>query len=81
MKYVKDLISNREELYDLGIDPQEQASLVQSLPETVLKASTLLDEFEKESLRLRQFYKINDLEKSALDEETEDKLRGLGYIQ
>lgn len=81
MKYIQDLITNREELYDLTADSQEQTSIASLYPEQLQKARDILKEFKNESTRLRQHYKVIQKQKSNLDEETEEKLRALGYIQ
>ena len=81
MKYIRHLVTPKEELFDLAADPEERFSLVQSAPSKVKQAKKLLREHRVESERIRKIYGVRGTEEVELDEETKQRLRSLGYIQ
>ena len=81
LKYIRHVMSPREELYDLAADPEERVSVLSSSPEEVARARTLLTEHTAASRKLRERYQISGKAEAELDEETKQRLRSLGYIR
>lgn len=67
----------RRELYDLQSDPGELNNLIGREPATAARLGAYLDAWEK---KVPQYQPADDDSSSALDPETIDALRGLGYI-
>ncbi|MCI0417400.1 sulfatase [bacterium] len=80
-KYVRDLITDREELFDLVVDPQEQIPVGTDSSEQLQAGRHLFDENLKSAARLQARHRISIPQKKKLDQETEEMLRSLGYIQ
>jgi len=81
LKYIHSLGSNREELYDLARDPNEQFSIVQSFPDKVEQARNILEAHSEMVRQLRENYGLQAEEQIKLDEETIERLKALGYAQ
>jgi len=81
LKYIRFLITNREELYDLRNDPGEQVSIAASSPDGIRKARNILKEHKDMTERLKVFYNITKSEEITLDKETIENLKSLGYIK
>ncbi|MCI0607227.1 sulfatase-like hydrolase/transferase [bacterium] len=80
-KYVRDLITDREELFDLVVDPQEQIPVDTDSSEQLQAGRNLFEENLKSAARLQARHRISIPQKKKLDQETEEMLRSLGYIQ
>ncbi len=81
LKYIRFLVTeNREELYDLVLDPGESTSLVAELPREAERARALLDAEVATAKKLRQFHDLRPQKGSELDPETIRRLKSLGYI-
>ena len=81
LKYIRHVMSPREELYDLAADPEERFSLLPAFAGEVEKAKRILREHRLESERIRKIYGVRGTEEVELDEETKQRLRSLGYIR
>lgn len=81
MKYIHFVSTGREELYNLGNDPQEKVSISRSSPGAIRQARNLLTEHKETARKLVNHYGIVGLEKVHFDKETTEKLKSLGYIQ
>ena len=81
LKYIRVLMTGREELYNLVRDPRERTSLVSSSPEKIEQARNLLEAHNGMAIRLRKLYGIARKQQIELDEETRERLKALGYIQ
>lgn len=81
VKYIRTVLTHREELYDLIVDPGEHNSLAHSSVEKVEQARKILREQGKAAATLRQHYGLAGEEKRELDEETKELLKTLGYVQ
>ena len=80
-KYIRSLITGREQIYDLRNDPTEQHSLVGSSAAVAANAAKLLKDYGHASQVLRERNDISSDETVAIDSGTLHRLRGLGYIQ
>ncbi len=81
LKYIRSLLTNREELYDLACDPKEQISIAFSSPETIQRAKNILRELNGTAKKLREHYGIMGGEEIKFDKEIIEKLKSLGYIR
>jgi arylsulfatase A-like enzyme len=80
-KYIRSLLTGKEELYDMVIDPHEQNSILTMNPQKALQAKYLLEQYYVKCQELRNYYEIEDTEELILDHETKRHLRSLGYFQ
>ena len=83
-KYVYNVTSQSEELYDLETDPAERISLVNERPEIMAAARKRLKKLEAIGAQIRQEFGLEDPVDPAsagADAEMERRLRSLGYIQ
>jgi len=79
-KYVQSPATGKEKLYDLDKDPGETESIVASIPDKAAEAAKMLSDFRKEAEELRKKMGVQN-ESAGFNEETEELLRSLGYIQ
>jgi hypothetical protein len=79
-KYLRELVTGREELYDLTRDPLERHSIAEGSPELVQRARQLLARRAEEEERLRRALRIVEEAPAELDSEELQDLRSLGYI-
>lgn len=79
-KYIRNLETGREELYDIEQDPAELSDISHSTPEKVQQARALLQRHEEQSQKLREYYHITSPQSTELDLETLRHLRGIGYV-
>ena len=80
-KYIRSLIGDEEELFDLGADPGERHSLARTERGVVDRARRLLEAHEQTSKRLREHLGIVRGERVDFDEETFERLKALGYVR
>jgi arylsulfatase A-like enzyme len=80
-KYIRFLITDGEELYDLKRDPAEQKSLASSRFRETEKGKDLLDAHRKTAEEMKAALNIEETRKVELDEETLKRLRTLGYVK
>ena len=80
MKYIRRLVSGREELYDLTVDPGEKNSIMADGEGAVKKAKEILQGAHEDAERLQEHYQTTG-EKTKLDSATTERLRSLGYVQ
>jgi arylsulfatase A-like enzyme len=78
-KYIRSLMRDFHELYDLGADPREQSSIADSSPGTVETGRAFLREHGALSVEVRDHYGIRR-EAIELDAETLKRLKALGYM-
>lgn len=78
-KYIRYLISNEEELYDLANDPDEQIELYDKAES--LEARQMLKEYNEKAKRLSSEYGVENAEEVVLSKEKKEKLKALDYIQ
>jgi len=78
-KYIRSLVSNRDELYDLLSDPGERTSLATLQPGRVSDGRRLLDERMAAGRALRERLHLVAVPRRS-DAETRDRLKTLGYI-
>jgi len=81
LKYIRSLVTGQEELYDLTRDPEERVSIVNSSPDKVERARTMLREYDQLAKKIREGNSIKNPEGIKFDEETRKNLKSLGYIQ
>ncbi len=81
LKYIHSLLTNREELYDLSSDPEEQVSVVSSFPDKVWQAKNILENAKKRTKELAKHYRTLHQEEIQLDDDTIQQLKSLGYIR
>jgi len=78
-KYIDSQGHDTIELYDLEADPRENVNLIREMPEKALELSALLaGHFERVRLYREKHPRPTPL---ALDRETREKLRSLGYVK
>jgi arylsulfatase A-like enzyme len=80
-KYILNLVTSKEELYDLSKDPGEEFSLANSYPEKIREAREILLQYQDEAKKLRIDFRIEDDNKRTYRKEMEEALRSLGYIR
>jgi hypothetical protein len=80
-KYIRGLVSQREELYDLSEDPAEQVSIATRSSDLVQAARELLESHNQASSDLRGRYGLGEPQERQLDPDTLRELRSLGYIE
>ena len=76
-KYILDLVSGDEELYDLNLDPGETRNVATSHPDVARK-------FREEVLRFRRIQmakRSTIVEGVEIDDELREQLRSLGYLK
>ena len=81
LKYIRSLLTNREELYDLVRDPGEETSVAALFSDEIEKARILLREHHKIANELAERYGTNDGGQIKIDEGTRQLLKSVGYIQ
>jgi arylsulfatase A-like enzyme len=76
-KYIRLTPENREELYDLSLDPAEQRDVADQHPDVVQDLRQQLKKLDREMPRLqRSYYQVD-----GQDEEMNKHLRALGYVE
>lgn len=81
-KYIRTIITNREEFYNLDKDPEEQRPLSNSAAsDKINQAQEILQQHKDESLKSGKYYGVEKSEKVELDKEKKEKLKALDYIQ
>jgi arylsulfatase A-like enzyme len=81
-KYIVSLVTHREQLYDLAVDPREQRNLAGNPSERLAEARRVLAGLEQASAALHERYKIQtETGPTPLSPETLEKLRSLGYVR
>ena len=81
MKYIRSLLTNYEELYDLTKDPDEHTSLVSEFPDRVLRAQNLIHRHKNIAQKLKEHYALIEAETIDIDDETVQQLKSLGYVR
>jgi choline-sulfatase len=81
LKYIRRLLSGREELYDLSADPGERISLMANRPDAIEECSRLLDRHRARCAELRERYGIARQADADLSEALLQDLRSLGYAE
>jgi arylsulfatase A-like enzyme len=79
MKYIRRLLTGREELYDLTRDSHERVSLVAVRAEALAEANDCLERYDQRSRLLRERYGLSTQSKATPGEELLRRLRSLGY--
>ncbi|MFO7973395.1 MAG: sulfatase, partial [Candidatus Hydrogenedentota bacterium] len=79
-KYIHNLSSGREELYDLAIDPAERINLGSHFPKKIERARESLDHIATKENILRTQLGVEEGETVELEPETRQELRDLGYF-
>ncbi len=84
-KYIYPALSEKEELYDLWLDPSEQRSLrLARSPESEAVRSQLIAAFSEERAdadALRARIDLPDPAKGPIDHDTLEALRAIGYAR
>lgn len=81
LKYIRELVSGREELYDLRTDPREEQSLASSEDDRLDASRALLLEHEKRAAQLRLDFQLEEPSFTPLDPQTTEMLRAVGYLE
>ncbi|MCP4404196.1 MAG: sulfatase [bacterium] len=81
MKYIRSLVTSRQELYDLKQDPGERHSVITRFPGKILKARDILERHHNTSRELSEYHHITEQESVNIDKNTMQQLKSLGYIQ
>jgi arylsulfatase A-like enzyme len=80
-KYIRFLVTDREEFYELDNDPSEKSNIAYMSETKIKKAEMLLDEHYQVSETLKKHYSLGEGKKKELDADTLQKLKGLGYVR
>jgi arylsulfatase A-like enzyme len=80
-KYILNLVTSKEEFYDLRKDPGEEYSLANSYSDKIKEAREILLAYQAEAKKLRIDFQIDDDDKQVHRREMEEALRSLGYIR
>ncbi|MCP4401837.1 MAG: sulfatase [bacterium] len=80
MKYIRSLLTNHEELFDLTQDPGEQTSIISLFPDKVLKAQDIMSNRKIVVEKQKEYYKLPGTETFDIDEDTVQHLKSLGYV-
>ncbi len=80
-KYVRSFDPDREQLYDLSLDPLERRDLAAASPRKAAQLREMLEAHGEESKRLRAFYGLEDAKVQKDSEDARRRLKSLGYIQ
>lgn len=81
-KYIRTIITEKEEIYNLQNDPDEQEPLSNSRAlDKINKAKTILKEHKNDSKKTSSHFGVETSEKVKLDKEKKEKLKALDYIQ
>ncbi len=83
MKYIRSSITDREELYDLQRDPEEQNSIAASSPDRLEKMRALAQKLDKADDELRSHFETLGMDTSETEPSAEmlRDLRSLGYVR
>ncbi len=81
LKYIRSLMTNTEELYDLALDPKELISIGNTNPNKLRMARGLVIQNDKIVGKLTEVNRIGGEKKVNFDDETKNKLKSLGYLQ
>ena len=79
-KYIRNLLTMDEELYNLETDPGEKESVLSLFPDRVRKAKDILQKHQEDSAKIRERFGIVEGEKTELDDSTLWHLKALGYL-
>ena len=80
IKYIRRLASGKEELYDLEFDPGETRSILSAAQDKAAAARAILRKRHVEADRLQKHYQTTG-EQTAMDSDTAERLRALGYVR
>jgi arylsulfatase A-like enzyme len=80
-KYILNLVTENEELFDLAADPGERTSVASAFPEVLESARALLGDHHASAESLRDHYGVPMVGEQSSDAETMEKLKSLGYIR
>jgi len=81
-KYIRSLISNEEELYDLTLDPDEKYSINEnSSRDGIAEARGILKTHKMKTNKLAKHYGVEEAERVVLSHEKKEELKALGYMQ
>jgi arylsulfatase A-like enzyme len=80
-KYIQFHVSNREELYDLGVDPGEQHNLNQERADLLSRGRELLALHLEQASNLRLKLGIDSANTRELDDDALRDMRALGYVK
>ncbi len=78
-KYIRSLISNEEEFYDLANDPDELNGLNDEA--RTLEARQMMEQYNEKAKSLSSEYGVQSTEEVALSKEKKEELKALDYIQ
>jgi hypothetical protein len=73
---LRDKETNKLELYDLGVDPNEKQNLSESRAAEAEAMRAMVEQHRKEGVKARR----TAVEEVNLDEATKAQLRALGYL-
>ena len=79
-KYVRWLVSGREDLYDLRADPAEMHNVAGADEDRMSRVRALLDQSRADADQLRSTWRIRVQETAEIDPATKESLRSLGYV-
>lgn len=81
-KYIRRIVTDKEEIYNLKNDPGEQSPLSNSLAsDKIFQAKDIIQKHKDNSLETSAHYGVEKSERVELNKEKKAKLKALDYIQ
>jgi arylsulfatase A-like enzyme len=80
-KYIRSLITQREELYDLADDPGERSSATASSGQAIKKARAIFQDLQRSADQLRERLGQTETKEAKVSEERLKRLKALGYAK
>ncbi len=81
LKYIRSLVTGRQELYNLIEDPTESINIAYTSAAEIEKAKEILNKHQSSAENLKKHYFIEKAQQKELDPETRRQLKSLGYVQ
>lgn len=81
LKYIRSLVTGRQEFYNLAEDPAESINIARTSASEIKKANEILNKHQSSAENLKKHYLIEKGRQKELDPETRRQLKSLGYVQ
>ena len=81
LKYIRSLVTGRQEFYNLAEDPAESINIAHTSAAEIEKAKEILNEHRSSAENLKKHYFIEKGRQRELDAETRRQLKSLGYVE
>jgi arylsulfatase A-like enzyme len=81
IKYIRSLLSGREEVYDLNRDPAESTDIADASREAIEEARGILDRHGKKAEKLRAIHQLTEGQGTVMDQDALQNLKSMGYLE